>query len=69
MVLARLLKPRDFGMIAMIAAIAGFVTLFKDMGLSMATVQREKITHEQISVLFWINVLLSAVTMVVTMAL
>lgn len=56
MVLARLLSPNDFGLVAMVVAVTGFVTLFKDMGLSMATVQRAEITHAQISTLFWINV-------------
>jgi len=68
-ILARLLTPADYGMIAMITAVTGFVTLFKDLGLSMATVQKDEITHEQISMLFWINVGLSAVVMLVTMAL
>jgi len=43
----------------MVTAITGFVAMFKDLGLSLATVQREKITHEQVSTLFWINVALS----------
>lgn len=59
-VLARLLTPDDFGLIAMVAAVVGFATLFKDLGLSMATVQRETITHHQVSTLFWINVAVSA---------
>ena len=58
-VLARLLTPADFGLIAMVAVFTGFVGLFKDLGLSMATVQREHITHAQVSTLFWINVALS----------
>lgn len=37
MVLARLLTPADFGLIAMVAVFAGFVRLCKDIGLSMAT--------------------------------
>lgn len=68
-VLARLLTPADFGLIAMVTAVTGFVAMFKDAGLSMATVQRESITHEQISTLFWINVALSASLMAVTAAL
>ena len=59
MVLARLLIPADFGLIAMVAAFTGFVGLFKDLGLSMATIQRPEITHAQVSTLFWINVALS----------
>jgi O-antigen/teichoic acid export membrane protein len=58
--LARLLLPVDFGLIAMVAIVTAFADMFKDAGLSMATVQREKITQEQISTLFWINAVLSA---------
>ncbi|MBW8016066.1 MAG: lipopolysaccharide biosynthesis protein [Planctomycetes bacterium] len=54
-VLARLLTPDDFGLIAMVAAITNFAMIFKDMGLSRATVQRQEINHSQISTLFWIN--------------
>jgi len=55
-VLARLLTPADFGLIAMVAAVTNFGVMFKDMGLSMATVQKANINHSQISTLFWINV-------------
>jgi O-antigen/teichoic acid export membrane protein len=58
-ILGRLLTPADFGLVAMVAAVTGFVGLFKDAGLSMATVQRDRITHAQISTLFWFNVCLS----------
>lgn len=68
-ILARLLLPADFGLIAMVTAVIGFVALFKDAGLSMATVQKAEITHEQVSTLFWINVALSSAVMLVVMAL
>jgi O-antigen/teichoic acid export membrane protein len=60
MVLARLLTPRDFGLVAMVTTVTSFLRVFKDAGLSIATVQREKITHAQVSNLFWINVSVSA---------
>ncbi|HPT99091.1 MAG TPA: oligosaccharide flippase family protein, partial [Armatimonadota bacterium] len=56
MVLARLLAPSDFGLLAMVTAVTGFAAIFRDMGLSMSTVQRQTITHAQVSTLFWINV-------------
>jgi PST family polysaccharide transporter len=59
-VLARLLSPQDYGLIGMVAVFTGFVALFKDLGLSLATVQRAEINYEQISTLFWVNVALSA---------
>jgi O-antigen/teichoic acid export membrane protein len=55
-VLARLLQPQDFGLIAMVATVLGFVAVFKDAGLTLATIQRENIREEQVSALFWINV-------------
>jgi PST family polysaccharide transporter len=55
MVLARLLSPADFGLLGMATVCTGFVALFQDLGLSMATVQCASITHGQASVLFWIN--------------
>ena len=58
-VLARLLRPEDYGLVGMVAVVTGFVTMFKDLGLSAATVQREEVTHEQVSTLFWVNVALS----------
>lgn len=69
MVLARLLTPEDFGLIAMVTSVAGFVAMFKDAGLSMATVQQEKVSHEQVTALFWLNVIISIGLMLVLAAL
>ncbi|MBS0180910.1 MAG: lipopolysaccharide biosynthesis protein [Nitrospira sp.] len=55
MVLARLLDPKDFGLVGMVTAVTGVFSLFKDAGLSMATVQRTTISHEEVSNLFWLN--------------
>jgi O-antigen/teichoic acid export membrane protein len=61
MVLARLLVPQDFGLVAMVATVMGFLRIFRDAGLSTATVQRQEITHAQVSNLFWVNVALGGV--------
>jgi O-antigen/teichoic acid export membrane protein len=55
-VLARLLTPADFGLVAMVTAITGLGQAFADLGLSEATIQQPEINHEQVSTLFWINV-------------
>jgi PST family polysaccharide transporter len=55
-VMARLLTPKDFGLVGMVAAVTGFLGLFRDCGLSAATVQRASITNAQTSTLFWVNV-------------
>ncbi len=69
MVLARLLTPEDFGLLAMVTAITNFVRMFKDIGLSTATIQKADINHTQISTLFWINVAIGLTLAVVTVAL
>jgi len=68
-VLARLLTPEDFGLIAMVTVVTGFMGIFKDLGLSMATVQQDRINQGQISALFWINTALSVVLALVMAAL
>jgi len=60
-VLARLLTPADYGLVGMVTVVVNFAAMFKDAGLSVATVQKDQITREQISTLFWINVLISGV--------
>ena len=61
MVLARLLSPEDFGLQGMVVVVTGFLALFRDAGLGMATIQRLEVTHEQTSTLFWINVAVGAI--------
>src|SRR5271154_3217060 len=61
MILARLLSPKDFGLVGMVTAFTGVLTLFRDFGLSAAAVQRATVAQEQISTLFWINLLLGAI--------
>ena len=56
MILARLLEPKDFGLVGMVTAFTGVLDLFRDFGLSAATVQRTTVTGEQISTLFWVNI-------------
>ena len=67
--LARLLTPEDFGLLGMIVSVTAFLEMFKDMGLSMATVQKDDITHEQVSSLLWVNVGVSTLLMFITVGL
>ena len=60
MILARLLDPKDFGLVGMVTAFTGVLMLFRDFGLSSAAIQRTSVTEEQISTLFWINMLVGA---------
>src|SRR5262245_51767727 len=56
MVLARLLDPTDFGLVAMVTVITGVFEVFATGGLSAATVQSAEVSDAQISTLFWFNV-------------
>jgi PST family polysaccharide transporter len=58
-VLARLLTPDDYGLIAMVAVVTNFVSMFKDLGLALATVQKPEISLVEVSTLFWVNISLS----------
>ena len=44
-VLARLLMPESYGVIGMVMAVIAFAGLFKDLGLSAATIQRLSLIH------------------------
>jgi O-antigen/teichoic acid export membrane protein len=68
MVLGRLLEPKDFGLVGMVTALVGVLNLFRDFGLSTASVQRAIITEEQLSTLFWINILVGAVLSLASLA-
>lgn len=58
-ILARLLLPEHFGLVMMISAVTAIADQLKDVGLSVATVQRKEISHEEVTNLFWINVAIS----------
>ncbi len=68
-VLARLLTPEDYGLVGMIAVFTGFVIIFRDLGLSAATVQRTDLRHAQISALFWVSAAVGAVLALVIAAM
>lgn len=67
-VLARLLTPEDFGLVAMVTAVTGVLNLLRDFGLSTAAVQRTTVTDDQLSTLFWINLLIGSVLTCITLA-
>ncbi len=54
-VLARLIDPASFGLMAMVTSIIGVAEIFRDFGLSMAALQARDLTRGQQSNLWWIN--------------
>ena len=58
-ILGRLLIDDDFGLVSLVASFIGVILIIKDAGFAQAVVQRDAITHEQVSTLFWLNIAMS----------
>ena len=58
--LMRILPPADFGLLGMVLVFAGFILLFGDLGLGQALIQRETISREQVSTVFWLSLIMGA---------
>jgi len=56
-VLARLLSPSDFGLMGMIMVVIGLAQAFADMGISNAIIHRQDATRNQLSSLYWLNII------------
>lgn len=58
LVLARLLTPADFGLMAMLAVFVGIAGVLADGGFSVALIQRRDVDHVDESTVFWCNLAL-----------
>lgn len=56
MVLGRLLTPEDYGLVTMVTAFTGVLNMFGCLGLFQAAVQRDVLSEDESSSLFWLNV-------------
>lgn len=54
-VLARLLEPRDYGLLAVGLVVVGIGEVLRDLGLSTAAVRSPELTTRQRDGLFWLN--------------
>jgi O-antigen/teichoic acid export membrane protein len=55
-VLARLLTPEAYGLIAMVLVFTGLASLFSDVGLGSALVQRQNLESVHFNSVYWCNV-------------
>src|SRR5947208_13887187 len=60
MIMARLLDPKDFGLVGMVTEVIGDFTVFRDFGLSGAPVQRSSLTGAQLPPIFCFLTLVGA---------
>jgi len=65
MVVARLIDPADFGLVAMVTVVTRLYGLFTSAGLAEAAVQSLNISDQQMSGLFWCNILIGTLLGVV----
>lgn len=66
MVLARLLSPEAFGVIALALAFVAFARVFLDKGFTDAIIQKEYIDDLHVHSAFWVNLLISLFLVLVT---
>ncbi len=67
--IARLLVPADYGLVAMVAPILALSYLMGDLGLGQAIVIQRDITSTEISSLFWFGLLLNCALAAALMAI
>ena len=55
-ILARILSPSDFGLLAMVNVVIGISSVFMDVGLGGALIQRKDVTDEHYGAVFYFNI-------------
>ena len=55
-ILARLLEPKDFGVLAMIMIFSALAQSVIESGFGMALIQKQDATHTDESTVFWFNI-------------
>ena len=58
-ILARYLDKEDFGLMALVTLVMGFMNLFNDMGLTSAILHKQEISKREYASLYWFNGLVS----------
>lgn len=54
-ILARFLDKTDFGLMALVTFVLGFMNLFMNMGLPAAILHKQNITNNEYASLYWLN--------------
>jgi len=56
LILARLVSPADYGLMAMATVVTNFAMLIRDLGTSAAVIQREELDEATLNFVFWLNI-------------
>lgn len=59
-VLARLLTPADFGLVAIVITIVSFLQGLSDLGMSNGIIHHRDITQRELSSVYWLNLMMAS---------
>jgi len=68
-ILARLLTPEDYGLIAIAISITTFFTLFRDFGLSISLIQKQVLKNDEVDSIFWVIILIGCIITIILLLL
>ncbi|MGO4172596.1 lipopolysaccharide biosynthesis protein [Bosea sp. TAF32] len=68
MILGRLLTPEDYGLVTMVTAFTGVLNMVGCFGLFQAAIQRDELSEEESSSLFWLNMASGTLLTLITLA-
>ncbi|WP_368029622.1 MOP flippase family protein [Arcobacter sp. s6] len=57
-ILARFLSSQDFGLMAILTVVIGFIKIFADLGISNAIIHHKENNELQLSSLYWLNIII-----------
>lgn len=66
--LARMLAPADFGLMAIVVSVTAFMQVFADLGVSTAIIHYQDVTQTELSSLYWLNLIFGAILAMVLIA-
>ena len=67
--LARRLGPDAYGVMGLVAAVTGFLTVVGTLGLSVATIQKAELEDDDVNTAFWFQLMVSSVVTLVALGL
>lgn len=65
-VLARLLTPADYGLMAMVSVFVALAFLLRDMGTAAAIIQKADLDEETVNAVFWLNAMTGFGLLIIT---
>jgi len=68
-ILARLLMPEDFGVLAMAVVFTGLIAIFNDFGIGAATIQMQDLSDDDLSSIFWFNLFIGLIATLFTVVI